>query len=189
MACWINDSGVIAGVSNLPGDQVVHATLWRNHTITDLGTLGNDLCSDGENINAAGQVVGSSSAQCTFAHTDTHGFLWENGGSMIDLDAFVPPGSGMTLFEGGVINDRGEILVNLLLANGDERTGLLVPCQGDDDGCQGENPTGVSQNSPTPIAEPRATATPAFRRGMLDRLRVQRFSGARRSGAVTGPAN
>ncbi len=36
----INDRGWVAGRSNLPGDRRRHATLWRDGSITDLGTLG-----------------------------------------------------------------------------------------------------------------------------------------------------
>lgn len=36
----INNRGWVAGTSNLSGDQVQHAALWRNGTLTDLGTLG-----------------------------------------------------------------------------------------------------------------------------------------------------
>jgi probable HAF family extracellular repeat protein len=36
----INDRGWVAGRSNLPGNQIRHATLWRNGLLTDLGTLG-----------------------------------------------------------------------------------------------------------------------------------------------------
>lgn len=36
----INDRGWVAGRSNLPGDRRRHATLWRNGSIVDLGTLG-----------------------------------------------------------------------------------------------------------------------------------------------------
>lgn len=36
----INDRGWVAGRSNLPGNQLRHATLWRNGVLTDLGTLG-----------------------------------------------------------------------------------------------------------------------------------------------------
>jgi probable HAF family extracellular repeat protein len=36
----INNRGWAAGVSNLPGDQVQHAALWRDDSIVDLGTLG-----------------------------------------------------------------------------------------------------------------------------------------------------
>jgi probable HAF family extracellular repeat protein len=36
----INDRGWVAGRSNLPSNQNRHATLWRNGSLTDLGTLG-----------------------------------------------------------------------------------------------------------------------------------------------------
>jgi probable HAF family extracellular repeat protein len=36
----INNRSWVAGFSNLPGDQTRHATLWRNGTSLDLGTLG-----------------------------------------------------------------------------------------------------------------------------------------------------
>ncbi|HVO61098.1 MAG TPA: hypothetical protein VMT53_09185 [Terriglobales bacterium] len=36
----ISDRGWVVGDADLPGDQSVHATLWRNGVVTDLGTLG-----------------------------------------------------------------------------------------------------------------------------------------------------
>jgi probable HAF family extracellular repeat protein len=36
----INNRGWVAGSSNLAGDQVQHAALWRNESVVDLGTLG-----------------------------------------------------------------------------------------------------------------------------------------------------
>src|SRR5215469_18653475 len=36
----ISNRGWVVGDANLPGDQSVHATLWRNGLVTDLGTLG-----------------------------------------------------------------------------------------------------------------------------------------------------
>jgi probable HAF family extracellular repeat protein len=36
----INNRGWAAGISNLPGDQVQHAALWKDDSIVDLGTLG-----------------------------------------------------------------------------------------------------------------------------------------------------
>ena len=38
----INNRGWVAGRSNLEGNRVRHATLWRNGAVTDLGTLGTD---------------------------------------------------------------------------------------------------------------------------------------------------
>src|SRR6476646_3938732 len=36
----VNDRGLAAGRSNLPGNSKRHATLWRNGALTDLDTLG-----------------------------------------------------------------------------------------------------------------------------------------------------
>jgi probable HAF family extracellular repeat protein len=36
----INNRGWVAGTSNLPGDQLQHAALWKSGSLTDLGTLG-----------------------------------------------------------------------------------------------------------------------------------------------------
>jgi len=39
-AVGINNKGWIAGSSTTTGDQVIHAALWQNGKLTDLGTLG-----------------------------------------------------------------------------------------------------------------------------------------------------
>jgi probable HAF family extracellular repeat protein len=36
----VNNKGWVSGAANLTGDTIVHAALWRNGVITDLGTLG-----------------------------------------------------------------------------------------------------------------------------------------------------
>jgi probable HAF family extracellular repeat protein len=59
------------------------------------------------------QLKGSDrgiSATCDFS-TLRRAFLWENG-SMVDLNALIPPGSGMQLTLAETINDRGEIAIN-----------------------------------------------------------------------------
>jgi len=43
----INNRGSVEGKSTLPGDTILHAFLWRNGVMTDLGTLG------GPNSNAS----------------------------------------------------------------------------------------------------------------------------------------
>jgi probable HAF family extracellular repeat protein len=89
--------------------------------MTDLGTVGSDPCSNGVFINASAQVIGTSTdCQGTILHT----FLWKNG-SIIDLSAQVLPGSGFTFVEPVVINDRGEIVGNGGLPNGDVHAVVL----------------------------------------------------------------
>ena len=161
---WVNEAGEAVGAATNQNDQAVLAFLWKDGVMTNLGSLVGDLYSSSEGINARGQIVGSSSAQCTFDHTDTRAFLWDNGGPMIDLNIFVPPESGLTLFEAGYVNDRGEILALALLPNGDERTVLLVPC-GDHAGTQGceENAATFASSQAAPAARTKANV----RRGSL----------------------
>jgi len=189
----LNDDAEVVGEADLPGpsgSQLHHAFLWKHGVMTDLGTQDGDPCSHALSINSGGQVVGGSSDCSTFLHA----FLWEDGGPMVDLNSFVPTGSNLILTEATLINDRGEIAAEGTLLNGDVHAFLLIPCEGDDDGCQGENPSGLTQN--TPWVPPQLTtptpANPAFTDGpggMLNRLRDRRFSGLRTLGHGTGPAN
>ena len=103
----INDVGEVVGQA-IFSNQFLHAYRWRNGVATDLGTLPGDCFSEADAINARGQVVGQSLSCDFFTSGKGSVFLWENG-SMIDLNAFVPPGSGVQLAEGFAINDRGEI--------------------------------------------------------------------------------
>jgi probable HAF family extracellular repeat protein len=119
--------------------------------LTDLGTLSGHDCSNAFVINSKSQVVGQS-FDCN--GPGVHAFLWEKG-HLTDLNAFVPPGSDLTLVE-AVINDRGEIFGNSVLPNGDSHAFLLIPCNdehSDEEGCQdeGEGTAATIQNSPAPV--------------------------------------
>jgi probable HAF family extracellular repeat protein len=119
VAIVINDSGWIAGVSDPTGDATTYAVLWRKnagagsghggYAIINLGTLPGDVLSVASDINAAGQVVGSS---CD-ANFNCRAFLWEKGVGMIDLNSLIPsgspPGSQLYLTDAEGINDQGEI--------------------------------------------------------------------------------
>jgi probable HAF family extracellular repeat protein len=93
----INDETWVAGYSNLAGDQSRHATLWRNGSLLDLGTLG------GPNSNVTWSVKNNEGIIVGIAQTATPeplgewwssfafypgpnnigfinlGFVWENG--------------------------------------------------------------------------------------------------------------
>src|SRR5438132_5456755 len=67
----INDSGEVVGWSEVAPSGDLHAFIWRNGTMTDLGIAGT---SGAYGINASGQVVGFLGA------LDNPGaLLWQNG--------------------------------------------------------------------------------------------------------------
>lgn len=55
---WINDSGQVVGVADLPGSKTHDAFLWEQGKMVDLGNLGQT--SRASAINSKGQVVGGS---------------------------------------------------------------------------------------------------------------------------------
>jgi probable HAF family extracellular repeat protein len=133
-AAWVNDSGHVVGEADFIGDAVHHAFLWeKNRKLKDLKPAGSGACSNAFSINSSDQVVGNS--------TDCHGTglgatLWDNG-SVIDLNSFVSPGSGIFLRESVFINNRGEIAVIGSAANGDDHGFILAPCKhGHDRDCR-----------------------------------------------------
>jgi probable HAF family extracellular repeat protein len=164
----INDAGEIVGQA-LFSNQLFHAYVWRKGVATDLGTLPGDCFSKAFAINARGQVVGQS-LSCDFSSGRV--FLWENG-SVIDLTAFVPPGSGLQLAEAQAINDRGEIAGDLIPPSckgnpqgPDDQCGhafVLIPCDGehfDDEGCgEAQGSATRIQPGPRPAEQSAANVT------------------------------
>jgi hypothetical protein len=55
-----------------------------------------------------------------------HGCLWE-GGSIVDLQTLVLPGSDLSVNEAVLINDHGEIAGTGISPNGDVHPTLLEP--------------------------------------------------------------
>jgi probable HAF family extracellular repeat protein len=91
-AVGINNKGWIAGSSTTPSDQVIHAALWRNGKLLDLGTLGgpNSVAPEADpQPNARGEVAGNSDTItpdpngedfCGFGtHLICLPFVWNNG--------------------------------------------------------------------------------------------------------------
>src|SRR5204863_496657 len=72
---------------------------------------------------------------------------------MIDLNAFVPPGSNLRLENVANINDRGEIAVVGRIETGEERDFVLMPC-GDTEtnGCQEATSVSVIRSMQGPSA-------------------------------------
>jgi probable HAF family extracellular repeat protein len=123
-ATWVNDAREVVGLSPT-SDALLHAVLWRKGVITDLGTVGNDPNSQANSINSRGQVVGTSFDSNL---NDLHGFLWEDGGPIVDLNMLISPRSSAFVPSVIGINDRGEIAAKGVLPNGDQHTVLLIPC-------------------------------------------------------------
>ena len=98
---------------------------------------------------------------------------------MIDLNTLIAPGSGLRLTIARLLSMIAERLPGTecprVSAQKPRHAFLLIPCGEGDEGCEGENPTGVTQSSPTLVAQRPAAATPANQtlsgRGMMDRLR------------------
>jgi probable HAF family extracellular repeat protein len=155
MAEAVNDAGEVVGASTNAGDLAVHAFFWKQGVMTDLGTVGGLGCSsDAHSVNSKGQAVGGS-----FACGITHALLWQDG-HIIDLNAFVPPGSGLLLTDGNFINDAGQIVVVGLLPNGDTHSVVLLPCEEGDEDC-GDADEGAAAIQGTPAVVTQAPTTAA----------------------------
>lgn len=138
-AYGINNHGQVAGgsdtgqpISNhqlyappVPG---IHAVMWDNGLVTDLGTLNPGEGSEAYGINDRAQIVGRSGNHAVLWHGgartnlgpgipyninnagvvigDT--FLW-HGGVRTPLASLLPAGSGWSNLEGRDINDQGRI--------------------------------------------------------------------------------
>ncbi|HEY4212382.1 MAG TPA: hypothetical protein VGM84_12965 [Steroidobacteraceae bacterium] len=95
----INAEGDVTGVSHTNTGTDGHAFLYRQGTVTDLGTLGGDN-STGNSINRFDQVTGYSNTKSG----SIHAFLYERG-EMIDIGSLGGDDS-----EGLSINDPGEVV-------------------------------------------------------------------------------
>ena len=102
-AYGINDRGQIVGVSTTSTG--VHAVLWDNDTITDLGTLPGHNYSEALGINERGQIMGLSGVWADGCNAgQCSAVLWENG-TIRDLGI---PMTSWGLASG--INNRGQIV-------------------------------------------------------------------------------
>ncbi len=119
LAFGINDNGQVVGASGRCAafDPIgntdllaVHALLWQNGTVTDLGNLGGEIGNSAAGINSKGQVVGSSDLR---GDQTFHAFLWTQATGIQDLGAF--PGDVNSVALG--INERGEVVGISLDAN------------------------------------------------------------------------
>jgi hypothetical protein len=129
MSTWISPNELVAGFSeNGQIDPVVsdfpeiHAVLWRNGNISDLGTLPQGgYESEANSVNSRGQVVGAttnlvpdanSMVQANFVLWNlaypyqSRAFIWDQDKGMRDLGTL---GSGSDA-EATIINERGQVM-------------------------------------------------------------------------------
>jgi probable HAF family extracellular repeat protein len=97
-AYGVNNAGQVVGYSqDNNGGDIKNAALWRDGTMTRLGTLGG-TSSYAQGINNVGQVVGYSDVP---APSDVLPFLWANG----TMTQLAPYGNGAMAYS---INDSGQ---------------------------------------------------------------------------------
>jgi probable HAF family extracellular repeat protein len=115
-ASWLNDSGEVAGQSDLPGDQSAHPFLWNGKRMLDLGTLGGDNGAAGW-VSESGDVAGTADVAGSQAH---HGFLWKKG-IMSDL----APVDGAPCSNALFVGASGEAVGNATDCDGTELDAML----------------------------------------------------------------
>ncbi len=134
-AMAISDNGYVVGhadvspasVTGLTGLTSMHATLWQNGKIHDLGVLAGGMESAAKAVNMGGQVVGYSFYGGGMA---PHAMLWHNG-TMLDLNSMLSAEAvqaGWVLVDASGINDFGAIVGSALnTRTGANRAYLLSP--------------------------------------------------------------
>jgi probable HAF family extracellular repeat protein len=100
-----------------------HAFLWQNGVMRDLGTLGGTN-SAGSFVNEAGEVAGWSDTSSTpnqiTGLPPNHPFLWKDG-KMRDLGTI----GGTQIFELNALNERGQVVGQMTLADEQRRHAFL----------------------------------------------------------------
>jgi probable HAF family extracellular repeat protein len=114
-----NRGEVVGGATDLAGN--LHAYLWNEGGLHDLGLLPGGTISFAIGINDRGQIVGSADR----ADGNLVIFIWENG-VMADLNDLVPVGTPLLTLPGG-INERGDIAAAEFLPDGSIRSFVLTP--------------------------------------------------------------
>jgi probable HAF family extracellular repeat protein len=115
-ALWINDNGQAVGITGSCTTNV-HAALWQDGTVSDLGNLGGTMNNIPFAINNHGEVVGSSDLP---GDTNFHAFLWQHG-VMSDLGTL--PGDVSSVAYG--ITNEGQTVGTSYDVSGNPRAFLL----------------------------------------------------------------
>lgn len=186
----INDAGDIVG-GDSRADGSAGSFLWRHGVMTDLGTVaGSNSGSQALGINSRRQIVGN--LLDNVSGNEIGGFLWEDGGPMVDLSTLIPPNPDLQLDHAFQINDRGEIAVRGVFSNGDIHSFVLIPCDENHAGVEGCDysmmDAATLRQSAVPATQHPATGTARSRMpaGMLNRFRSRWAQ--RTPGSATNPA-
>ena len=115
-ALWINDNGQAVGITGSCTTNV-HAALWQDGTVSDLGNLGGTMNNIPFAINNHGEVVGSSDLP---GDSNFHAFLWQHG-VMSDLGTL--PGDVSSVAYG--ITNEGQTVGTSYDLSGNPRAFLL----------------------------------------------------------------
>jgi probable HAF family extracellular repeat protein len=152
----LNEQGDVVGLGEANGGPS-HAMLWRKlggkWQMMDLGAMGSD-CGFAESINASRQIIGIAGSSAGDGNCDS-AFFSDDGGPMVNLNALIPPNSGLQINEAGQINDRGEITVNASDASGNNHAVLLIPCDEGHPGVEGCDYSMVDAATAARSAAPR----------------------------------
>ncbi|WP_410671772.1 hypothetical protein [Amycolatopsis sp. cmx-4-68] len=106
----MNQAGVAVGAAGVGGDEFAprHPVVFVGGKVTDLWPdLGGSTSGTAFSINRAGTIVGDGRA----------GWVYRDG-VRTDLDALIPPDSGITITAAWAINDAGQIAATAELKNG-----------------------------------------------------------------------
>jgi probable HAF family extracellular repeat protein len=117
IAFAINDKSQVVGITGSCSFGVVHAVLWQNGAVTDLGNLGGTTDNWAEAINNQGQAVGWSNLPGDMTY---HTFLWTEDKGMQDLGTL--PGDFASA--AGGINSKGQVVGTSYDASGNPRAFL-----------------------------------------------------------------
>jgi probable HAF family extracellular repeat protein len=158
-AAAINNQNMVVGTTgtNSSAGEYAHAYLYKynansTNSLLDLGTLNGGLTSGAYDINESNQVVGTSwlVTQLTSLYEPEkyHAFIWDELNGMVDLNTYLPAGSGWILTTATAINDNGDIVGSGLM--GGQVHGFLLTTD------QITNPPPEPNQPPVAIADSNA---------------------------------
>jgi len=122
----INDSGQVVGGAGVPPDYMLHAVIYEDGEMKDLGTLVDYIFSIAKAINDSGQVVGSSTGLYN-SSGESHAVIYDSTTGMKDLNGLIPADSGWTINEARAISSDGKMAAYGSKAGVGQHALLLTP--------------------------------------------------------------